>query len=43
MHVTMAEFTSAFDEPERWERYDLNGQLPALVSDPGACRLLADS
>jgi uroporphyrinogen decarboxylase len=42
VHVTMAELTNAFDEPERWKRYDHNGRLPALVRDPDSYRLLAD-
>jgi uroporphyrinogen decarboxylase len=42
VHVTMDECTNAFDEPERWTRYDFNGRLPALVQNPGAYRALAD-
>jgi hypothetical protein len=42
VHVTLAELTNAFDEPERWKRYDHNGRLPALVRDPECYRLLAD-
>jgi len=42
VHVAMAELTNAFDEPERWKRYDHNGRLPALVRGPDRYRLLAD-
>jgi uroporphyrinogen decarboxylase len=42
VHVTMAEHTNAFVEPERWVPYDHNGRLPALVMNPDAYRVLAD-
>ncbi len=34
VHVTLDEHTNAFDEPERWRRYDFGGRLAALVEHP---------
>ncbi len=42
VHVTLAEHTNAFDEPQRWKPYDHNGRLPALVMNPDVYRRLAN-